>query len=975
MLRHSSPLPAALLLLLLPPATPAAAAPVEGVRQPLTLAAGANVRVDDPAADVDGHTHHTSSVAARGSRVFVGFGDANDLEGAGYGISDDGGSTFRRGRLPASGQNFGAPVVAIGPNGEIHYTTLALAGDAVSVVLSCVSTDSAVSWSCAEASTIAGNAYDTQDRSRMAVDNSSSKYRGNVYVTWTDLSTVNGGSFVLLARSTDGGLNFGAPVALSAVDGSQLVGSSSIAIGPSGEVFAAYLDGHFGGVGITVTKSIDGGVTFPALKSAVLFTPAPGTLTGGNGVDAGSVPATAVDRNGTYHLVYAAVSPGQALDRSDIFYVRSTDGGVTFSAPVRLNDDATATSQWSPSIATTEDGRIAVTWLDRRNDPQNDSLTDVYMTISSDGGATFSRNIRVTDHNWVFGPSATGSDHGGHDGLAGDSGNFHLSWTDERGGDPDVYYTVFPSTVTAGPEFNVSARQLYASVRAGESATFDVTTSAANGFSGPLALSASTQVPAPNAQLAFGFTNASVPAGQPSTLNVATSRATPPGAYLVAVTAEGPAATRKTNVRLNVQPAARAASLPLNVSRSPGFPSLAGAPRIDSTGAIHLVYDDDSQNVTGSDVFYRRSTDRGLTFTPPLRISTNSTTGASGDLALDSGGNPYVAYTSQNGATGEVWFTSSTDHGATFQAPVKLSAAGRTADRPRVAIDASGNVLVVFVDQDPANGLLVLNALRRIAGGAAFGAVQRLAGENSIHPFLPISLALDSKGNAFLAWTTSTAVSGPTSTCRMAIAPGGTTFTQKKTVSDASLDAFAPNVAIGAGDAIYVAYYNRILSADLTFNREAMVIKSVNGASTFSAAVNVSNAAGQSVSPFLVPDSRGGVTLVWQDDTGNDQSDIFYARSTDGGTTFGAPVNLSATPGVSTNPTAAVDARGNLLVMWTDDSAANTEVFSAWAPTGDSAPVAAISPLSGGNSVDAGTETTLVVNVTLLDPADPTTAI
>ena len=82
-----------------------------------------------------------------------------------------------------------------------------------------------------------------------------------------------------------------------------------------------------------MTKSLDGGVTFSAPKSAVLFTQIASTLTGGNGVQAASFPATAVDKNGTYHLVYAAVSSGQTVDRSDIFYVRSTDGGATFSAP------------------------------------------------------------------------------------------------------------------------------------------------------------------------------------------------------------------------------------------------------------------------------------------------------------------------------------------------------------------------------------------------------------------------------------------------------------------------------------------------------------------------------------------------------------------------------------------------------------------------------------------------------------------
>ena len=961
--------------LLPPPAARPLRAPLAGsVRRPLTPSAGRNVRVNDPSADGAGHTNSTSSVAARGSRVIVGFNDANGSPASGYGVSADGGSTFRHESLPAlpGGQNLGDPVVAFGPNGEMYYATIALASDGVSVISSCVSTDAAVSWNCAEASTTAGNVYDTQDKDWLAVDNSSSKYRGKVYVSWTDLSAYYGGSFILIAQSTDGGLTFGAPQLLSAVDGSQVVQDSSIAIGPNGEVFVSYRDGHFGGTGITLTKSVDGGASFSTPKSAVLFTSVASTLTGGNGVRAGSFPATAVDKNGTYHLVYAAVPSGQAVDRSDIFYVRSTDGGITFSTPVRLNDDGTATSQWSPSIAVTEDGRIGVKWWDRRNDPLNDSLTDVYMTVSADGGATFGRNVRVTDHNWVFGPSALGSYHGDYDGLAGDSGNFHLSWSDERGSDPDVYYAYFPSSVTSGPDFNVSARQVYASVRGGESATFDLTTSAVNGYSGSLALSVSSPGSGLPSSLSFAFSSANVEAGQPSRLTVSASAATPPGTYLLAIAAAAPASTRRTNVRLNVQPPARAASLPLNVSRSSGFTALASAPRIDSTGSIHLVYDDDTQNVTGFDVLYRRSTDRGLTWSTPLRVSTSAAAAVNGVLALDSVGNPYVAYSSQDGSTGEIWVTRSTDRGATFQPPTRVSVAGRYADLPAIAVDASRNVVVAFVDQDPASGVLAVNAVRSADGGATFGAVQPLPGENSVNPLQPLSLVFDSKGTAYLVWTTSAATSGSVSTCRMAVAPGGTTFSVRTTVSDAGVDAFAPRVAVDKSDAVYLTFYNRAVSAT-GLNREVMFRKSTDGGSTFSPAADVSTNDGQSMFPSLVVDARGRVSVLWQDDSGNDQGDTFYAHSADGGKTFGVPVNLSSNPGVSTNPAGAADALGNLLVMWTDDSSANTEVFSAWAPTGDSAPTAAIAPLPGGNSFDAGEPVTFVANVTQGDANDPTT--
>ena len=108
-----------------------------------------------------------------------------------------------------------------------------------------------------------------------------------------------------------------------------------------------------------------------------------------------------------------------------------------------------------------------------------------------------------------------------------------------------------------------------------------------------------------------------------------------------------------------------------------------------------------------------------------------------------------------------------------------------------------------------------MNAVRSADGGATFGTVQPLAGENSINPLQPLSLAFDSKGAAYLAWTTSADV-GSVSTCRMAIAPAGTTFSVKKTVSDASVDAFAPRVAVDKSDAVYVTFYNRYVNADFS---------------------------------------------------------------------------------------------------------------------------------------------------------------
>ncbi len=72
--------------------------------------------MNDPTLDVDHHSARTSSIAARGSRVFVGFEDAT-YTAAGYGVSNDGGATFAHMRIPMAPDVYawGSPSVAIGP--------------------------------------------------------------------------------------------------------------------------------------------------------------------------------------------------------------------------------------------------------------------------------------------------------------------------------------------------------------------------------------------------------------------------------------------------------------------------------------------------------------------------------------------------------------------------------------------------------------------------------------------------------------------------------------------------------------------------------------------------------------------------------------------------------------------------------------------------------------------------------------------
>ena len=69
--------------------------------------------------------------------------------------------------------------------------------------------------------------------------------------------------------------------------------------------------------------------------------------------------------NNVVSLVYA--QHGAGSDPGDIFYIRSTDGGVTFAAPFKLNSDATIRPQWQPNLSASPTGTLFATWYDARD--------------------------------------------------------------------------------------------------------------------------------------------------------------------------------------------------------------------------------------------------------------------------------------------------------------------------------------------------------------------------------------------------------------------------------------------------------------------------------------------------------------------------------------------------------------------------------------------------------------------------------
>lgn len=120
----------------------------------------------------------------------------------------------------------------------------------------------------------------------------------------------------------------------------------------------------------------------------------------------GDPPTLALAPDGTIYVVWTAraAEKGHA---NTLYLSASRDGGQTFAAPVKVNDDEKPSSHGMHSLAVGTDGRVYVAWLDERNvappppapknsgHAQKESNSEVFFAASSDGGRTFSANRRV----------------------------------------------------------------------------------------------------------------------------------------------------------------------------------------------------------------------------------------------------------------------------------------------------------------------------------------------------------------------------------------------------------------------------------------------------------------------------------------------------------------------------------------------------------------------------------------------------
>ena len=217
---------------------------------------------------------------------------------------------------------------------------------------------------------------------------------GFQYHFWTEFFACDFGGF---SRSTDGGATWQSPISIPnapqwgtldvASNGNLFIGG-----GDSGSSFWCIRSSNAQNPGVTPTFDQ---ITTVNMGGSLWY----GPPVNPDGL-AGQI-FLAVDRSGgpTDNNIYmvATVRPTGFNTGTDVMFARSTDGGLSFSAPQRINDDPVNHSKyhWFGTLSVAPNGRIDSVWLDTRNAVSNTD-SQLFYSYSTDGGVTWSSNVAVS---------------------------------------------------------------------------------------------------------------------------------------------------------------------------------------------------------------------------------------------------------------------------------------------------------------------------------------------------------------------------------------------------------------------------------------------------------------------------------------------------------------------------------------------------------------------------------------------------
>jgi len=153
-------------------------------------------------------------------------------------------------------------------------------------------------------------------------------------------------------------------------------------------------------------------------------------------------PAIALGPNTEVYVLWPTPHPEAGLNpfATLLNLSRMTNGGKTFLAPIRVNDDNVVTGHSFDHLAVGQDGTVHIAWIDAR-EGKKDPAT--YTARSLDQGSTVSKNLKIDEPTCVCCRTSVATSQDGH---------VYIAWRKILPG--KVRETVVASSSDGGQSFN-----------------------------------------------------------------------------------------------------------------------------------------------------------------------------------------------------------------------------------------------------------------------------------------------------------------------------------------------------------------------------------------------------------------------------------------------------------------------------------------------------------------------------------------
>ncbi|HQY20448.1 MAG TPA: hypothetical protein PLX80_06325 [Ignavibacteria bacterium] len=245
----------------------------------------------------------------------------------------------------------------------------------------------------------------SQDKNLTTTDDSpTSPYYGRSYTAWSRFNAAS--PPIAFSYTTNGGVSWSAATDINVPPAGHYSQGVDLRTGPNGEVYVCWAQpttsGSFTEDYAGFAKSTNGGVNWTIVNNNIFdMNGIRGNLLSTN-IRVNSFPRIDVDRTcgpraGWIYIVVSQKNLAPAGTDADIVIHRSSDGGTTWSAGIKVNQDAlnNGKSQWFPVVRVDESGGVNVVYYDNRGTTNTDTA-EVFMSRSMDGGSTWS-DLKVSD--------------------------------------------------------------------------------------------------------------------------------------------------------------------------------------------------------------------------------------------------------------------------------------------------------------------------------------------------------------------------------------------------------------------------------------------------------------------------------------------------------------------------------------------------------------------------------------------------